>query len=136
MSTGRMCCLGRRSSVPISFRMSCSPAREQLDSARAGRHKGPAHCVSQALRIGGPGSDANQKNRALTLRSSPQPSRKNVFLKVADDQDNLSDRAGERAHRCCVVAFNGTGTMDRVLRYSRHSYRSVRSRDCRSKNLC
>jgi hypothetical protein len=28
---------------------------EALDSARAGRHKGPAHCLSQALRIGGPG---------------------------------------------------------------------------------
>jgi hypothetical protein len=28
---------------------------EALDSARVGRHKGPAHCLSQALRIGGPG---------------------------------------------------------------------------------
>jgi hypothetical protein len=28
---------------------------EALDSARAGGHKGPAHCLSQALRIGGPG---------------------------------------------------------------------------------
>jgi hypothetical protein len=34
------------------------------------------------------------------------------LLKVADDQDKLSDLAGERAHRCCVVASNGTGTMD------------------------
>jgi hypothetical protein len=35
---------------------------DALDSARAGRHKGPAHCLSQALRIGGPGgSDANQQ---------------------------------------------------------------------------
>ena len=28
---------------------------EALDSARAGGHKGPAHCLSEALRIGGPG---------------------------------------------------------------------------------
>jgi hypothetical protein len=28
---------------------------EALDSARVGRHKEPAHCLSQALRIGGPG---------------------------------------------------------------------------------
>jgi hypothetical protein len=28
---------------------------EALDSARAGGHKGSAHCLSQALRIGGPG---------------------------------------------------------------------------------
>jgi hypothetical protein len=40
-------------------RLSHNPQRlppEALDSARAGRHKGPAHCLSQALRIGGPGS--------------------------------------------------------------------------------
>jgi hypothetical protein len=35
---------------------------ETLDSARAGRHKGPAHCLSQALRIGGPGVVTPIKN--------------------------------------------------------------------------
>jgi hypothetical protein len=40
---------------------------EALDSARAGRHKGPAHCLSQALRIGGPGVVTPIKNPGPSL---------------------------------------------------------------------